>query len=234
MQTDIDATVLSNSVTIALSIIMATYLIKLWYTQEQRLNTDLPLMFGITFVAQAVNNVIRILPMIGLVEMSMLLFKIRSMVIIGTSFPLLGVVLHIWFPRYQRHHIRMLGALMVYWITVVVVGTTEEMIILLVMPIILTLTIGMLVTFSVTWKTGRLKEVRSDLMVLSFVIGIASQVFATNILLNNLFTALATTIATLGLVNPWKSRDSAFARAKPPIQDVSHVSQSDKTGLLGK
>ncbi|MHA2371402.1 MAG: hypothetical protein ACXAEB_00170 [Candidatus Thorarchaeota archaeon] len=212
-----DLTIVSNLVTIALSTIMAMYLISIWYRQERRLNTDLPLMFGITFVAQAVNNLIRILPMLGLVEASMMLFRIRSMVIIATAFPLLGVVLHIWLPRFRKHHMRILGLLVVYWTLVAMFAPTEESIILLVMPIILTLTIGMIVTFLITWKTGRLKEIRSDLVVLSFIFGIASQIVATQIILNNTLTALATIVSTLGLTNPWR-RDT---RPSPEIQNDS-------------
>ena len=212
-----DLTIASNLVTIALSTIMAMYLISIWYKQERRLNTDLPLMFGITFVAQAVNNLIRILPTLGLVEASMMLFRIRSMVIIATAFPLLGVVLHIWLPRFRKQHMRILTLLVLYWTLVAMFAPTEESIILLVMPIILTLTIGMIVTFLITWKTGRLKEIRSDLVVLSFIFGIASQVVATQIILNNTLTALATVVSTLGLTNPWRKESTP----SPEIQNVS-------------
>ncbi|MHA1924811.1 MAG: CPBP family intramembrane glutamic endopeptidase [Candidatus Thorarchaeota archaeon] len=206
MQLAIDIVNLSVIVTISLSALMALFLFRIWLNQERRLNTDLPLMFGITFIAQAINNFIRMLPMIGVVEMTMELFRLRAGIIYGTSFPLLGVVLHIWFPKIRKYHARILALLTVYWMAGVLLGPTEQVIMILHMPIILVLTIGMLVTFLVTWRTGRLKEVRSDLMVLSFAIGIASQIVATVVLLNNLLTSLATMIATLGLVNPWKEK----------------------------
>ncbi|MFQ5831732.1 MAG: hypothetical protein ACE5H4_03425 [Candidatus Thorarchaeota archaeon] len=223
MQTLSDVTVTSVLVTIGLSVLMAAYLIRMWFHQEHRLNTDLPLMFGIVFMAQAVNNLIRLLPMVGILEMTLELFRVRALVIIATSFPLLGVVLHIWLPGIRRHHMKILGALVAYWVTAALLGPTEETIILLVMPVILTLTIGMVLTFAVTWKTGRLKEVRSDLMVVSFIFGILSQVVATDILLNNVLTAVATVVATLGLTNPWRSRKTREMTTRPAIVPRSRL-----------
>jgi hypothetical protein len=112
---------------------------------------------------------------------------------------------------------RILALLVVYWTLVAMLAPTEESIILLVMPIILTLTIGMIVTFLITWKTGRLKEIRSDLVVLSFIFGIASQVVATQIIFNNTLTALATIVSTLGLTNPWRREGGPC----PEVQDES-------------
>ncbi|MHA2140589.1 MAG: CPBP family intramembrane glutamic endopeptidase [Candidatus Thorarchaeota archaeon] len=220
MQFAIDIVNLSVIVTISLSALMAMFLFRVWLNQEQRLNTDLPLMFGITFIAQAVNNFIRMLPMIGVVEMTLELFRLRAVIIYGTSFPLLGVVLHIWFPRIRKHHARILALLTVYWMVGALLGPTEQTIMILHMPIILVLTIGMLVTFLVTWRTGRLKEVRSDLMVLSFGVGIASQIVATVVLLNNVLTSLATMTATLGLVNPWKKKYTDAETPETPL--VAH------------
>lgn len=224
MQTFPDLTITSNIVTIILSIIMATYLLMIWYKQVARLNTDLPLMFGITYVAQAVNNTIRILPMLGIVEMTMELFRFRAIVIIATAFPMLGVVLHIWFPKYRKYHMKILAALVVYWTLVALLGPSEETIILFVMPIILVLTIGMIVTFSITWKTGRLKEVRSDLLVLSFIFGIASQLVATQVVLNNSLTATATVTSTLGLTTPWrKVKRSSRSNPTAHIPDEGYI-----------
>ncbi|MFW9800482.1 MAG: hypothetical protein ACFFD9_08600 [Candidatus Thorarchaeota archaeon] len=223
MQTLNDVTVTSVLVTIGLSVLMAAYLIRMWFHQEHRLNTDLPLMFGIVFLAQAVNNLIRLLPMVGILEMTLELFRVRALVIIATSFPLLGVVLHIWLPGIRRHHMKILAALVTYWVVAALLGPTEETIILLVMPVILTLTIGMVLTFAVTWKTSRLKEVRSDLMVVSFIFGILSQVVATDILLNNVLTALATLLATLGLTNPWRSRKTVEMTTRPTIVPRSRL-----------
>lgn len=225
MQITNEVLIVSNIVTIALSALLAAYLFSKWYSQERRLSTDLPLMFAITFVGQAVNNLIRLLPSVTAVPDSLDLFRLRALVIVVTAFPLLVVVMHIWFPRLRRHYSKLVGLMLVYWVSVSLFVTaptdleTRQLIVMLNMPIILLLTIGMIVTFSITWKTGRLKEVRSDLMVLSFILGIFSQIVATQVLLNNLLTALATVTATIALTNPFGRGRRAPAGPRPQDAD---------------
>lgn len=212
MQTTAEVTVYVNLVTAVLSAVLAGYVIRLWCHQENRLSTDLPLMFGITFVGQAVNNVMLALPLIGLVTASLLYFKIRALWIVLTVFPLLGVVVSIWLPRFRKHHNRILGVLMLYWILVVVLSTSEEMVIRLHMPVIFLLTIAMILTFTITWRTNRLKEVQSGLLVLTFVLGTIGQAVKAVLALDfvtQLFTAIGTILIVLALVNPWYSRSSA-------------------------
>jgi hypothetical protein len=88
------------------------------------------------------------------------------------------------------------------------------MIMLLHLPVILTFMGGMVLTFAITWKTGRLKEVRSDLMVFSAVLSLIGQMSLVVLLSMGLaavwsiLTVVATLLATLALVNPWYNRDA--------------------------
>ncbi|RLI58303.1 MAG: hypothetical protein DRP09_00780 [Candidatus Thorarchaeota archaeon] len=209
MQTITDITITVNLTTAVLSAILSAYVIRLWYRQEHRLTTDLPLMFGITFMGQAVNNVLLALPLMGLVDDSIIFFQIRALWIVTTIFPLLGVVINIWLPRYERYHHRILGALAAYWVAVVLLNSSETMIIRLHMPVIIALTIAMIVTFSITWKTGRLQEIRSDLLVLTFALGTVGQGIKALFGLDSvvqIVTAIGTILITVALVNPWYHR----------------------------
>jgi hypothetical protein len=67
----------------------------------------------------------------------------------------------------------------------------------------------MVVTFAITWKTGRLKEVRSDLMIVSLLIGFISQVIKVPFQTAGLdwipvsIAAMSGVIAAVALSNPW-------------------------------
>jgi uncharacterized membrane protein len=222
MQLIFDTAVIANLATAAFSAVLSLYLLALWFRQKNHLYTDLPLMFGITFMAQAFNTLIRTLPLIGVVEMSLNLFRLRTLVIMGTAFPLLVVALHIWLPRARRHHSRIVGLLAVYWVLVALLGPSEGVIMLLCIPVVLVLSMTMIVTFIITWKTNRLKEVRSDLMVLSFVLGFVSQLVASQVILNNVLITLGTVFSTLGLTNPWFRRRH-IPLAMPPESVESTV-----------
>jgi hypothetical protein len=229
LQTITEFTIFVNLTTAVLSAAMAGYVIRLWYRQENRLSTDLPLMFGIMFIGQAVNNVLLALPLAGIFPASLLYFKFRALWIVTTIFPLLGVVVNIWLPRYQHRHNRILGALLLYWILVVVLGPTEEVVMRLHLPVILLLTIAMIVTFSITWRTGRLKEVRSDLLVLTFALGTVGQ--AVRAILNldamtQIFTAIGTVLIVLALVNPWYDRSSRRgASQETELEELESMAQ---------
>ena len=206
MQSITEITIFVNLITAVLSGILSAYVIRLWLRQENRLTTDLPLMFGITFTGQAVNNVLLALPLMGLVADNLLFFQIRALWVCTTIFPLLGVIVNIWLPRHRRHHNRILLALMLYWVAVVALNASEQMIIRLHMPVIIALTLAMVVTFAITWKTNRLKEIRSDLLVLTFLLGTVGQAIKAILGLDavvQVFTAIGTILITLALVNPW-------------------------------
>ena len=204
-----DLTLLSSLAASFLAAMMAMYLIYLWTRQENRLLTDLPLMFGIVFVAHAASQIILLLSEYGFYAMTLEVFRVRALVVGGIALPLVGVLLHIWLPKIRRHHIKIIGIVTLYWLVVLFFGPTPEIIMLLHLPIILLFMGGMVLTFAITWKTGRLKEIRSDLMVfsagLSFV-GQTSLVTLTAIglaIVPTLISGIATGLATLALVNPW-------------------------------
>lgn len=206
MQTLTETTIAVNLLTALLSAVLSVYVIRLWYRQENRLSTDLPLMFGITFVGQAVNNVMLALPLMGFVAATLLYFKIRALWLVLTIFPLLGVVVNIWLPKHRRHHTRILALLMLYWILVAVLSPTEEIVIRLHMPVILMLTLAMVATFAIVYKTGRLKEVRSELIVITFALGTVGQAIKAVLQLDfmtQVFTAIGTVLIVIALVNPW-------------------------------
>jgi MFS family permease len=228
MQIVIEMTTAANIATALFSAVLSVYLFALWRRQENPLLTDLPLMFGITFLTQAVNNMILVLPSLGIVEASMELFRFRAIVIIGSAFPLLVVLLTIWLPRFSRHHSKIIGVLAVYWLLVALLAPTDQTIMMMHLPVIAALTIGIIITFSITWRTGRLKEVRSDLLVISFLLGLVGQAAKVPLMnmgldvLGHLINAVATVLITLALANPWYNRGAVTVREQPN-QQVAHV-----------
>jgi len=193
--------------------VLSVFLLVLWARQKNHLYTDLPLLFGVMFMAQAFNSIIRTLPTLGVLEASLDVFRFRTLVMLGSVLPLTIIVLFIWLPRIRAKYTRILGALTLYWALVTLLAPSEALIMILCIPIILVLTVAMVVTFSITWKTGRLREVRSDFMVLCFVLGIMSQLTASMVLVNNALWALGTVAATLALTNPWyKRKQSALTK----------------------
>jgi len=107
MQTGYELVVASSIATVFLSSIIGAYLGRKWLTQDVRLLTDLPLVFAIAFVSQAFNIMIVTLQHIGILESSMIFFRIRSIAIGGSIIPILGALLQIWAPSIQRYHNRL-------------------------------------------------------------------------------------------------------------------------------
>lgn len=209
MQVITDLTLYSGIAASCLAATLAVYLIVLWLRQENRILTDLPLMFGIVFIAHASNQFIVLLSESGLLEMTLEVFKIRALIVGGIALPLVGVLLHIWLPRIRRHHMKILGLVTLYWVIVVLFGFSQNLIMILHLPVIIAFMGGMVLTFAITWKTGRLKEVRSDLMVFSAILSLVGQMGLVTLLAMGLAVAwsilmvVATLCATLALVNPW-------------------------------
>ncbi len=222
MQSLFEGQFLPVFVTSMISLLVGFYLIHIWRKQDVRLLSDLPFVFGVTFVAHSINNVVRILPSIGIVEMSLTLFKFRALIILGTILPIFAALLRIWLPSFSKFHLRIEIALVVYWITVVLLAPTIEMILLLCVPLVLVSTITLSVTFGITWKTGRLKEVRSGLMVVSLIFATIAQVLATNLLVNSVLNAVSTILAGIALVNPWRQSD--LSKSAPQSESVHVVS----------
>jgi hypothetical protein len=212
MQIEIELALSANILSAVVSLIVAVFLARLWYRQENRIWTDLPLIFAITFFAMVANTTIQVLTMTGLVESSLEVFRIRTLTIGGSTLPLLAALLTIWLPRFEKHHERIMFLSVIYWILICFAGPTEVFIMTLLIPLLLAFSFGMLITFAITWKTGRLKEVRSDLMVLSLSLGFITQAFKMPMQAAGLdwftvsiagFTAV---IAGIALYNPWFRR----------------------------
>ncbi|MFX0107144.1 MAG: hypothetical protein ACFE7R_02580 [Candidatus Hodarchaeota archaeon] len=209
MQIILDMAVYSNIAATVLSVIVSLYLVRLWKRQETRLYTDLPLVFGVSFMAQAVNTFMLAFSTMGLIEVTMEVFRVRATLIALALIPLSLVLLSIWLPRLQSRYGQILGVLTVYMVSVALLGPTEEFIMSLSIPIILVILVGLIVTFTVTWKTGRLKEVRSELMVVSIILMFISQMAKVPltamglVILPDLITAISTIMAAIAITNPW-------------------------------
>ena len=128
MQVITDLTLYSGIAASSFAATLAVYLIIIWYRQENRILTDLPLMFGIVFIAHASNQFIVLLSESGYLEMTLEVFKIRALIVGGIALPLVGVLLHIWFPRLRRHHLKILSLVTLYWVIVALFGFTQNMI----------------------------------------------------------------------------------------------------------
>ncbi|MFW9808800.1 MAG: hypothetical protein ACFFE6_05385 [Candidatus Thorarchaeota archaeon] len=213
MQSGSDLVIISGLASIVISGTIGVYLFRLWRQQETRLMTDLPLVFAITTICQALQIFILTLPNIGLIPQSMELFRLRSLIIGGSVVPILGAILQIWAPRIQKYHNRIVLAVSAYWGLMALFGATESFIMITTIPIILIFGIVMAMTFGITWKTGRLKEVRSDLMMVSIICGMASQSLRVPLLgtiffyLPDILLMLSMLFTALAFANPWYRRE---------------------------
>ncbi len=194
--------------TTLVSFLVGLYLLQSWSRQEVRLYSDLPLVFGITFLSHGLNNLLRALVMDNVLPDSLWVFKIRSLVILGTVLPLMVALLEIWTPQYRRHHPRLIGLMTIYWVGAVFFSASQLTILLLCIPIVLTVTLLLALTFLITWKTRRLREVRSGLMVIALALISIGQITATNPIVNGLCNGLGTVTAAIALTNPWHRSSS--------------------------
>jgi MFS family permease len=153
------------------------------------------------------------LPNIGVIPHSLELFRVRSLIIGGSIIPIIGALLQIWAPRMQKYHNKIMLAIAIYWTLMALLGATESFIMITTIPMILIFGIVMIVTFTITWKTGRLKEVRSDLMVLSLFCGMGSQVLRVPLLTTGLFFVpdimlmMSMIVTALAIGNPWFKKE---------------------------
>ncbi len=218
MQIGTELVLISSMATVFISAVIGTYLARKWLAQEARLLTDLPLVFAIAFVSQAFNITIVTLQHIGLLEMSMIFFRIRTVAIGGSIIPIFGAILQIWAPSIQRYHNRLVYLLALYWLVIDFVGPAEQLIMTLLIPVLLVLGIMMMFTFIITWRTGRLKEVRSDFMIVSVLFGMASQTLRVPLLTTSLFyipdvlLTISMILTAIAFANPWYNRET---RGKP-------------------
>ncbi len=241
-----DITIILGLLVASMTAVLAVFLTRSWLRQETRLLTDLPLMFGIVSVAQAFNMLLQTLPRAGWVEPTLELFKLRALVIAGTVVPLLGVVLHIWLHKYQHYHLRAMALTTSYWILTVLLGPSELFIMALLIPVLLSLMLAMLVTFVITWRTGRLEEVRSDILVLALVVGVVGQGIKAPLtamgleVIPDILSMVMMMLATVGLINPWfrfSSSRSSQELLSPPSnperdEEVAETSLLTRMNLL--
>ena len=229
MQTGTEFVLISNFVTILISASVGTYLLKLWLHQSTRLLTDLPLVFAITTISQAFQTFVLALPYTGLIEPSMVLFRLRSIIIGGSIIPLVGATLQIWLPKIEKYHNRILFVITAYWVAIALLGTTESFIMTLTIPIIVIVALAMMVTFIITWKTGRLKEVRSEVMIAAIPFALVSQISRVPLLttpfffVSDTFLALSLLITLFAFTNPWKNRDERESPSEIQQMEEEHT-----------
>jgi hypothetical protein len=218
MQIGTDLVLLSSMATVVIAVSLSGYLGRKWLSQENRLITDLPLVFAIAFVGQAFNIAIVTLQHIGLLPVTMIFFRIRTIGIGGSVIPIFGAILQIWAPSIQRYHNRMVYLLTLYWLGIDFLVASETLIMSLLIPVLVINGLIMMATFIITWRTGRLKEVRSELMVLSVLFGLASQVLRVPLLTTSLFyvpdvlLTISMVLTAIAFANPWYNRETI---AKP-------------------
>ena len=226
MQTGTELVILSSLATIALSGTIGVYLLRLWRGQATRLMTDLPLVFAITTIAQSVQIFIGQAPNYGLIQPSLELFRLRAIIICLSIVPILGALLQIWAPKFQKYHNRAVLLVSAIWVATTLLGPNEEFIMIMVIPWILVFGVLMLATFAITWKTGRLKEVRSDLMIVSIIFGMASQSLRVPLLgsaffyVPDIFFMLSMLFIAIAFGNPWYRRELNGKESTPPPREI--------------
>ncbi|MFW9788167.1 MAG: hypothetical protein ACFFE2_12105 [Candidatus Thorarchaeota archaeon] len=228
MQIGTDLVLMSSMATVIVALSLGGYLGRKWLSQKARLITDLPLVFGIAFVSQAFNITIVTLQHIGILPDAMIFFRIRTIGIGGSIIPIFGAILQIWTPSIQKYHNRLVYLLTLYWLAIDFLVASETLIMMLLIPVLVILGIMMMFTFIITWRTGRLKEVRSELMVISVLFGMASQVLRVPLLTTSLFyvpdilLAISMLLTALAFANPWYNREiTPRAEESPHMVAVS-------------
>lgn len=116
----------------------------------------------------------------------------------------------------------MVYLLTLYWLGIDFLVATETLIMSLLIPVIVILGLVMMFTFIITWRTGRLKEVRSELMVLSVLFGLASQVLRVPLLTTPLFylpdvlLTISMVLTAIAFGNPWYNREKKVKLEESP------------------
>ena len=224
MQIGTDLVLLSSMAIVSIAVFLSGYLSRKWLSQENRLMTDLPLVFAIAFMGQAFNIAIVTLQHSGILPATMIFFRIRTIGIGGSIIPIFGAILQIWAPSIQRYHNRMVYLLTLYWLGIDFLVPNETLIMSLLIPVLVIIGIIMMATFIITWRTGRLKEVRSELMVVSVLFGMASQVLRVPLLATSLFYVpdvllmISMIVTAFAFGNPWYNRGK---KAKP--EETPHM-----------
>ena len=209
MQTSMYET-LPTVLTIIFGAILAAYLFRVYFKQEVRLSSDLPLIFGITFAGLGGIMVLQLLFRTGILEETLDLFRLRSISIGLMALPMLWALLNIWANAYQHRHVHVMVGVIGYWVVCSFLGPNTTIIMALLLPAMLILGMGLVLTFIVTWKTGRLQEIRSGLAAIGLSLMLLSQVLRAVLELTmfvDLIIATSMLVITLALVNPWKQKE---------------------------
>ncbi|MFW9977601.1 MAG: hypothetical protein ACFFEJ_05885 [Candidatus Thorarchaeota archaeon] len=221
--TTLEITFWSGIIAGIIAIIGGLYLVSLWKNQNTRMLMDLPLVFGISFVVQGVNFFILSSMNYGYLPDTLELFRLRTFVIAGSMFPFVAVILDIWLSKYRRYFKYIMSVAIGYWVVVTLLGESSSMIMILVMPILLFVLLGLVITFAITWRTNRLKEVRSGLMVIALAFIFTSQMTKVSLMaigfsfIADMLTVVGSVLAILALTNPWKEKQKETRSEIPEI-----------------
>ena len=228
MQYILDPTFLFSIFAGLVSVIGGIYLHILWRKQRARLLTDLPLLFGATFAALGLNFIIMGLMNIGIIPDTLEVLRLRTLFVISAAvIPLVITLIHIWLSRFRKYFRHIVIAFATYWAIVSIFSPTEQILMLLLVPAMILPIIAIAVTFTITWKTGRLKEVKSELLVLSSILIGLSQVGKLVLVsiglefIADIMSALGTILGTIGLANPWYRR-SLLQKPKQSPEKTTH------------
>ena len=197
------------------SLATSCYLLYRWKKYPNRLLTDMPFLFGIITLLMAGNQIFMNLIAIGYIPDTLEIFRIRAVLIGGILLPLVLLLLHIWLPRYRKYYPHAIIAFAAYWVGASLLAPSREIIMIMDIPLLLAALVVMIATFAITWKTGRLKEIRSDLLILGMLLMFISQVTKVWLLsvglgyIPDMLTSLGTIALALGVVNPWYKEEMA-------------------------
>ena len=198
----------------ALSAFVAScYLLYKWKKYPNRLLTDMPFLFGIITVLITGNQLFINLVAIGYIPDTLEIFRIRAVLIGGIALPLYLLLLNIWAPRRRKYYPHVLLAFAAYWVGASLFAPSREIIMIMDIPLLLAGLLGLMATFIVTWKTGRLKEIRSDLLILGLLFMFISQVTKVWLLsigfgwISDMFSSIGIISLCLGVINPWYKDD---------------------------
>ena len=223
MQLVIELTFWSGILAGLLSLIGGIYLAHLWYKQPTRLLTDLPLVFAFSFILQGVNMFMLSSMNAGVIPDTLEVFRLRTFVIGGSVFPFFTIILHIWISKYSKYFKHVLSVLIAYWTIATIFGPSIPMIMIMVLPIMMVVMFGMILTFAITYKTARLKDVRSGLLLVAMAFMTFSQLSKVALIAMGLAfiadtaTVIGTFLIVLAVANPWKK---TVKEAEPPVQEV--------------
>ena len=126
------------------------------------------------------------------------------------ALPMLWALLNIWANAYQHRHSHVMVGVIGYWLVCSFLGTSTMIIMALLLPVMLILGMGLVLTFIVTWKTGRLQEIRSGIAAIGLSLMLLSQVLRAVVELTmfvDLIITVSLLVITIALVNPWKQKE---------------------------